>query len=118
MAGARGCFNCGGCAWCFRRVVPSSIVLVLPSRQNLYRSILLYSFTLAYSLLFILVRAWGADGDGAFYVVPCTPTLGAHNQIYSFTSHSRGRGGRVGGVRARGGGAIVLNINRILGRLF
>ena len=29
MAGARGCFNCGGCAWCFRVVV-----VVSPSRAS------------------------------------------------------------------------------------
>ncbi|KAI9451299.1 hypothetical protein BJY52DRAFT_1298311 [Lactarius psammicola] len=31
MAGARGCFNCGGCAWCFRVVV---VVVVSPSRAS------------------------------------------------------------------------------------
>ena len=28
MAGARGCFNCGGCAWCFRVVVVVAITVV------------------------------------------------------------------------------------------
>lgn len=58
MAGARGCFNCGGCAWCFCVVA----VVVSPSRA-------LCADACTYSPLFFppFRRLWcGADGDRDF----------------------------------------------------
>jgi hypothetical protein len=71
MAGARGCFNCGGCAWCFRVVV----VVVSPSRASCTDAACTYLSTthppFSPSLLFPFLfycRAWsGADGDRVFF---------------------------------------------------
>ncbi|KAH9170433.1 hypothetical protein EDB89DRAFT_1978115 [Lactarius sanguifluus] len=73
MAGARGCFNCGGCAWCFRVVVA---VVVSPSRASCTDAACTYpsptpsllSFSLT-PLFFFSCRAWcGADGDRVFFI--------------------------------------------------
>jgi hypothetical protein len=61
MAGARGCFNCGGCAWCFCVVA----VVVSPSRA-------LCADACTYSPLFFppfLVVVYGAvlTGTATFF---------------------------------------------------
>ena len=61
MAGARGCFNCGGCAWCFCVVA----VVMSPSRA-------LCADACTYSPLpsFSCCRPWcGADGDRDFFLL-------------------------------------------------
>lgn len=61
MAGARGCFNCGGCAWCFCVVA----VVVSPSCA-LCADACTYSSPLFFSPL-LCRRLWcGADGDRDF----------------------------------------------------
>lgn len=68
MAGARGCFNCGGCAWCFCVVT----VVVSPCVQTHVPTPL---FPPSFS------RPWcGADGDRDFFFINCYTSTG-HNQI-------------------------------------
>ena len=62
MAGARGCFNCGGCAWCFCVVA----VVMSPSRA-LCADACTYSSPFSFLPSFSCRRLWcGADGDRDF----------------------------------------------------
>jgi hypothetical protein len=57
MAGARGCFNCGGCAWCFCVVT----VVVSPCVQTHVPTPPLFPPSFS-------CRPWcGADGDRDFF---------------------------------------------------
>ncbi|KAH9038175.1 hypothetical protein EDB85DRAFT_1933884 [Lactarius pseudohatsudake] len=84
MAGARGCFNCGGCAWCFRVVV---VVVVSPSRASCTDAACTYASPTPSLLSFSLTplfsfscRAWcGADGDRFSYIAYISAR---HNQKF------------------------------------
>ena len=76
MAGARGCFNCGGCAWCFRvdcrrffvRFVFAVACLRVQTQQHIPYPLSFPPFFLFFFFLF----AWcGADGDRVFSFIHC-----------------------------------------------
>jgi hypothetical protein len=62
MAGARGCFNCGGCAWCFCVVA----VVVSPSRA-LCADACTYSSPLFFSPFLVVVYGAVLTGTAAFF---------------------------------------------------
>jgi hypothetical protein len=77
MAGARGCFNCGGCAWCFCVVVVRVAVACLVYRRSMYLPLppFLPPF---FSFLFLFVRGAVLTGTASFFHT--LHTYRRHNQ--------------------------------------
>ncbi|KAF8420969.1 hypothetical protein L210DRAFT_3573777 [Boletus edulis BED1] len=76
MSGARGCFNCGGCAWRFRvvRLAFSPVTLVVGDEDHVYLAISPTPPSILSTLSCVLS---GADVDRcvlffAFHIVPMT----------------------------------------------
>ena len=68
MSGARGCFNCGGCAWCFRvvRLALPPMTFVVVDKDHVYlANPPTLPFILSTSSSFICVLS-GADVDRRF----------------------------------------------------
>ena len=86
MAGARGCFNCGGCAWCFR------VVVVSLSRASCTDAACTYvspSYRPSPFLLFSC-RVWcGADGDRVFFYTLHTYRPDNQNSLSKKKMHRR-----------------------------
>lgn len=62
MAGARGCFNCGGCAWCFR------VVVVACRRRVPCVQTHVPTHPFPFPPPFLSYHPWcGADGDRVFF---------------------------------------------------
>jgi len=69
MAGARGCFNCGGCAWRFRVVARA-----LCADACTYSPPLLSSFSCR--------LCCGADGDRVFFFIHCYMSTARNQKCY------------------------------------
>ncbi|KAI0261398.1 hypothetical protein BC834DRAFT_479244 [Gloeopeniophorella convolvens] len=117
MSGARGCFNCGGCAWCFRVVV----VAVAPSSRALCADACTYSFPpLSPSRFRLPCRAWcGADGDRVFFISHLHRSDAIENVVYTTRTvparvrHAMLLNSRTPGCKLpQGGHAYLVNASR------